>query len=96
MSGAGASFTRLVYPTFGCSHGRWLCAVAFRASGDVGLMTVGLTAGRAHVRGCHGSFLRLLSRFGDKTQRFEVVCPQNGTASLKGLKHLDFSGQIGP
>ena len=26
------------------------------------------------------------SRFGDKLPQFQVVCPQNGTAVLKGLK----------
>ena len=33
-------------------------------------------------------FLTLLepqSRFGDKPVKFQVVCPQNGTAVLKGL-----------
>ena len=39
-----------------------------------------------------GSELRLLtplepqSRFGDKPLGFQVVCPQNGTAVLKGLR----------
>ena len=27
----------------------------------------------------------LESRFGDKSVKFQVVCPQNGTAVLKGL-----------
>ena len=30
--------------------------------------------------------LELQPRFGDKTLKFQVVCPQNGTAVLKGLR----------
>ena len=39
-------------------------------------------------RKCEGSFLTLLepqSRSGDNPVRFQVFCPQNGTAVLKGL-----------
>ena len=32
--------------------------------------------------------LVLESRFGDKPVKFQVVCPQNGTAVLKGLRHV--------
>ena len=28
------------------------------------------------------------SRFGDKPVKFQVVCPRNGTAVLKGLRRL--------
>ena len=35
--------------------------------------------------GQHLTPLEPQSRFGDKPVKFQVVCPQNGTAVLKGL-----------
>ena len=32
------------------------------------------------------------SHFGDKPVKFQVVCPQNGTAVLKGLRHILIAG----
>ena len=34
------------------------------------------------------------SRFGDKPVNFQVVCPQNGTAALKGLINLLLGGKF--
>ena len=34
------------------------------------------------------TFLRLQSRLGGKPLKFQVVCPQNGTAALKGRRHV--------
>ena len=34
----------------------------------------------------HSTLLEPQSRFGDRPLKFQVVCPQNGTAVLKGLK----------
>ena len=45
-----------------------------------------------------GSDLTLLepqSRFGDKPLTFQVVCPQNGTAALKGLTTTQYSTMTG-
>ena len=40
-----------------------------------------------HDKRQYGSLtlLELQSRFGDKPVKFGVICPQNGTAVLKGL-----------
>ena len=34
------------------------------------------------------TLLGLQSRFGDKPVKFGVICPQNGTAVLKGLTNV--------
>ena len=40
------------------------------------------------------TLLESQSRFGDKSLKFEVVCPQNGTGVLKGLKSNDSTGYL--
>ena len=46
------------------------------------LPTIVLVATRGVSRGL--TLLEPQSRFGDKPRKFQVVCPQNGTAVLKG------------
>ena len=54
-----------------------------------GVMTIVRSARIVTLLSARLTLLKPRSRFGDKPLKFQVVCPRNGTAGLKGLKKVD-------
>ena len=50
---------------------------------------------RREIQNIYSTLLEPQSRFGDKSLNFQVVCPQNGTAVLKGLTVLELQSRFG-
>ena len=61
-----------------------------RQAGRRGALKARDQAGRPSIS---KHLLKPQSRFGDKPLKFQVVRPQNGTAVVKGLKHVQRGGK---